>query len=193
MGDANFENVKSFFVHNTEQGKVTARILKIRGHPYVGIHRTFTPKDLTTPKENKGVYFPIFAWKRFLDLIPEIDEVIRELTKEEQEAATKAHEEALKQVKQLVSAYEVEKQSLEQNQERVEYRQVSNIPPLLPPQVSTSGTTFQTSTPRSTPPPQPLKPGSTYLRLPPELRAQLKRKAPFSDGRDDYIWLSDDY
>jgi len=179
MGDAQFENVRSFFVNKTEQGKVTTRVLKINGHPYVGLHRTFDPKDDITPKESKGVYFPIFAWKRFLEIIPELDEVIRELTKEEQEAATKAHVEALKQVKQLVSSYEPpEKQQQQPIPSQLDYP---------------SGTILRTSTPRSTPPPQPLKPGSTYLRIPPELRAQLKRKAPFSDGRDDYLWLGDDY
>ena len=103
MADVKFENVKSLFVHKTTHGRVTFRILKSGPRYLVGLHRNFDPKDNQGTKESKGVYFPLFAWKRFLEIIPELDEIVQELTNEEQEATNQAHHQALSQIQERLA------------------------------------------------------------------------------------------
>ena len=85
MANGEIENVKSLLVHHTEHGTVSAKIIKISGRLYVGLSRVLTPKDNNGTTQSKGVYFPLFAWKQFLEILPELDETVKDLTKAVQE------------------------------------------------------------------------------------------------------------
>ena len=100
MANGEIENVKSLLVHHTEHGTVSAKIIKISGRLYVGLSRVLTPKDNNGTTQSKGVYFPLFAWKRFLEILPELDEAVKDLTKQEQESSDEAHKKALSMLKE---------------------------------------------------------------------------------------------
>ena len=94
MANGEIENVKSLLVHHTEHGTVSAKIIKISGRLYVGLSRVLTPKDNNGTTQSKGVYFPLFAWKRFLEILPELDETVKDLTKVVQESSDEEHKKA---------------------------------------------------------------------------------------------------
>ena len=95
MANGEIQNVKSLLVHHTEHGTVTAKIIKITGRLYVGLSRVLTPKDDNETIQSKGVFFPLYAWKRFLEILPELDDAVKGFSKEEQQAYDEAHKNAI--------------------------------------------------------------------------------------------------
>jgi len=87
MANSEIQNVKSLLVHHNEHGTVSAKIIKITGRPYVGLSRVVSPKENNGTIQSKGVYFPLYAWKRFLEILPELDEAVKEVSKDAQESS----------------------------------------------------------------------------------------------------------
>ncbi len=180
MADVKFENVKSLFVHKTTHGRVTFRILKSGPRYLVGLHRNYDPKDNQGTKENKGVYFPLFAWKRFLEIIPELDESVQELTNEEQEATNQAHSQALSQIQNRVAN---SREATSTPTKETKARAVTAVAPQTVPTLEDAveyikKTCEQANLPLPQLPPWLQVPTQQVPQAP--LRRQLKRKSPLS-------------
>ena len=98
--EVNFDVLSSFLVHQTTFTTVTLQLINIQNSLYVGLLRlNYCPTDRNEPPRKKGIFLPLEAFERLLEVtLPKL-RISIQLQKESEKFANQAQRDYAKFVK----------------------------------------------------------------------------------------------